>query len=99
MGSTLRLLGSQMSPYSVKLRSYLLYKGIPFEWIERGRRNEQLFQRHAKVQLIPLVIFPDGTAMQDTTPIIEKPAMARSDQLSALAAATLYTRSIPSARR
>ncbi len=72
MGGTLRLIGSQMSPYSVKLRSYLLYKGIPFEWIERGRRNEKLFQRHAKVQLIPLVIFPDGTAMQDSTPIIER---------------------------
>ena len=72
MGGTLRLIGSQMSPYSVKLRSYLLYKEIPFEWIERGRRNEQLFQRHAKVQLIPLVIFPDDTAMQDSTLIIEK---------------------------
>ena len=71
MGGALRLIGSQMSPYSVKLRSYLLYKGIPFEWITRGPRTEKLYQRHAKVQLIPLVIFPDGSSMQDSTIIME----------------------------
>lgn len=67
----LRLIGSPMSPYSVKLRSYLRYKEIPFEWVERSLRTRKLFERHATVQLIPLVIFPDDTAMQDTTPLIE----------------------------
>jgi glutathione S-transferase len=68
----LRLLGSQMSPYSLKLRSYLRYKQIPFEWIERCVHNSALFQKHAKVALIPLVLFPGDEAMQDSTPIIER---------------------------
>jgi glutathione S-transferase len=68
----LRVIGLSISPYSLKVRAYLRYKAIPFEWIDRNRRNEKLFQRHARVQLIPLVLFPDGEAMQDSTPIIER---------------------------
>jgi len=68
----LRLIGLGMSPYSLKVRSYLRYKQIPFEWIERSRKNEGLFQKHARVQLIPLVLFADDDAMQDSTPIIER---------------------------
>jgi glutathione S-transferase len=68
----LRLIGLEMSPYSLKVRSYLRYKRIPFEWIRRTRSNEALFQKHARVQLIPLLLFPDGEAMQDSTPIIER---------------------------
>ena len=60
MADRMQLLALEMSPYSVKLRSYLRYKGISFEWITRGPQSEKLYQRHAKVQLIPLVIFPDG---------------------------------------
>ena len=72
MPETLRVIGMEMSPYSVKLRSYLRYKQIPFEWIARNRSTEALFQKHAKVQLIPLVLFSDQDAMQDSTPIIER---------------------------
>lgn len=61
-----------MSPYSLKVRSYLRYKGIPFEWIDRSRKNEALFQKHARVQLIPLVLFSDDDSMQDSTPILER---------------------------
>jgi len=68
----LRLIGLEMSPYSLKVRSYLRYKQIPFRWIDRSRKNEALFQRHARVQLIPLVLFSDDDAMQDSTPIIER---------------------------
>lgn len=72
MSERLRLIGLEMSPYSVKVRSYLRYKQIPFEWIDRNRRNEALFQKHARVALIPLVLFPDDEAMQDSTPIIDR---------------------------
>ena len=68
----LRLIGIEMSPYTLKVRSYLRYKQIPFEWISRNRKNEALFQKHARVQLIPLVLFSDDDAMQDSTPIIER---------------------------
>jgi len=72
MPAPLRVIGLEMSPYSIKVRSYLRYKQIPFEWIPRTRSNEALFQRHARVQLIPLVLFSDEDAMQDSTPILER---------------------------
>ena len=72
MSDRLRIIGLEMSPYSCKVRSYLRYKQIPFDWIDRSRRNESLFQKYARVQLIPLVLLPDGEAMQDSTPIIER---------------------------
>jgi glutathione S-transferase len=69
---TFRLLGLEASPYTMKVKSYLTYKGLPFEWITRSMANEPLFQKHAKVQLIPLLFFPDGGTMQDSTLIIER---------------------------
>lgn len=72
MERELRLIGMEMSPYSLKVRSYLRYKQIPFQWIGRTRNTEALFQKHARVQLIPLVLFSDDDAMQDSTPIIER---------------------------
>ena len=72
MSEPLRLIGSEMSPYTLKLRAFLRYKSIPFEWTERSVHNNALFQKYAKVQLIPLVLFPGNEAMQDSTPIIER---------------------------
>lgn len=72
MTSHFRLLGLEASPYTMKVKSYLTFKGIPFEWITRSIANEKLFQDHAKVQLIPLLFFPAGEVMQDSTPIIER---------------------------
>jgi glutathione S-transferase len=65
-----RIFGSELSPYSVKVRSYYRYKGIPHEWLERNPSNIAEYQKHAKLPLIPLVITPEG-ALQDSTPIIE----------------------------
>jgi glutathione S-transferase len=67
-----RIFGAEISPYSVKVRSYARYKQIPHEWIVRSMANMAEFQEHAKLPLIPLVIPPDGPAMQDSTPILEK---------------------------
>jgi len=72
MSNRYRIFGSEMSPYSVKVRSYFRFKGIAHDWIERNRGNEEEFAKHAKLPLIPLVIAPDGEAMQDSTPIIER---------------------------
>jgi glutathione S-transferase len=65
-----RIFGLELSPYSVKVRSYFRYKRIPHEWIVRSLDVMDEFNRHAKLPLIPLVVAPDGTAMQDSTPII-----------------------------
>ncbi len=72
MADTYRVFGSELSPYSVKVRSYFRYKGIPHEWLIRSAATEAEFQRYAKLPLIPLVVTPDGTALQDSTPIIER---------------------------
>ena len=64
------VIGSEESPYSVKVRSYFRYKGIPHEWRDRGQAAD-LYARHARLPLIPLVVTPDDTGIQDSTPIIE----------------------------
>ncbi len=72
MSDTYRIFGAELSPYSVKVRSYFRYKRIPHEWVVRTMDNMSEFQKHAKLPLIPLVIAPSGEAMQDSTPIIER---------------------------
>jgi glutathione S-transferase len=72
MANVFRIFGSELSPYSIKIRSYFRYKGIAHEWIVRNMNNMAEFQQHAKLPLIPLVLSPDGEAMQDSTPIIER---------------------------
>ena len=64
------VIGSEESPYSVKVRAYFRYKGIAHEWRERGQAQE-LFAKHARLPLIPLVVTPEDTGIQDSTPIIE----------------------------
>jgi len=69
---THRVFGSEISPYSIKVRSYFRYKGIPHEWIERSQAHLEEFQKYAKLPLIPLLVMPDDSSLQDSTPIIEK---------------------------
>lgn len=64
------VIGSEESPYSVKVRSYFRYKGIPHEWRDR-REVADLYARHARLPLIPLVVTPEDVGIQDSTPIIE----------------------------
>ncbi len=65
-----RLIGAEESPYSVKVRAYLRYKSLPHQWLTRTQAGE-LFQQHARLPLIPLLVTPDGRGIQDSTPIIE----------------------------
>ena len=71
MSDNYRIFGSELSPYSVKLRSYCRYKAIPNEWILRNDDNTEEFTRHARLPLIPVVVTPDEEALQDSTPIVE----------------------------
>jgi glutathione S-transferase len=64
------LLGRPESGYSLKVKSAMRFKQIRFEWMDRFK-HEALYQQNAKVQLIPLRLRPDGSAMQDSTPILE----------------------------
>ena len=70
MADGYRVIGSEESPYSVKVRSYFRYKNIDHEWMDRAAAGD-LFAKHARLPLVPLVVTPDDTGIQDSTPIIE----------------------------
>jgi len=74
-----RIFGAEVSPYSVKVRSYFRYKGIDHEWVQRDQKAMPEFQKYAKLPLIPLVVTPDGQAIQDSTPILEKTEAAHPE--------------------
>jgi glutathione S-transferase len=66
-----RLFGIELSPYSVKVRSYLRYKTIPHEWIVRDQNTMPEYQKYAKIPIVPLLVTPDQKGVQDSTPIME----------------------------
>jgi glutathione S-transferase len=72
MTALYRIFGLEASPYSVKVRSYFRYKRIPHQWIVRDQSAMAEFQRYAKLPLVPLVVTPEGEALQDSTPILER---------------------------
>jgi glutathione S-transferase len=72
MTAPFRLYGAELSPYSIKVRSYLRYKGLAFEWLPRSNARQEEFARYAKLPLIPVLVDAEETALQDSTPIIEK---------------------------
>ena len=91
-----RIYGNELSPYSVKVRSYFRYKQLPHEWIIRNPNVEDEFKRYAKLPLIPLVVTPEGSGIQDSTPIIEhfealhpQPSIHPSDPASAFLSALI----------
>ena len=71
MADGYRIIGAEMSPYSVKARSYFRYKAIPHQWILRNAASQAEYEKYARVPIIPLVVTPDGTGIQDSTPIID----------------------------
>ena len=63
--------GSESSPYSIKVRAYARHKrAFSFAW--ENARTSAGYQAVAKIPIIPAVRAPDGTGMQDSTPIMEK---------------------------
>ena len=72
MSDEYRIFGAEVSPYSVKVRSYFRYKGIAHEWIERSSSSMAEYQKYAKLPIIPAVATPRDEALQDSTPIIEE---------------------------
>jgi glutathione S-transferase len=71
MADGYRIIGAEMSPYSVKVRSYFRYKAIPHQWILRNAASQAEYEKHARMPIIPLVVTPEGTGIQDSTPIID----------------------------
>src|SRR6266853_1055064 len=72
MANGYRIIGAEMSPYSVKVRSYFRYKAIPHQWILRNAASQAEYEKHARMPIIPLVVTPEGIGIQDSTPIIDQ---------------------------
>jgi glutathione S-transferase len=72
MAAPYRIFGSEMSPYSVKVRSWFRFKGIPHQWLVRTPATVDEYREFAKLPIVPLVITPEREGIQDSTPIIER---------------------------
>jgi glutathione S-transferase len=72
MADLYRIFGAEMSPYSVKVRAYFRYKAIPHQWILRNAESQAEYQGYAKLPIIPLVVTPQQSGIQDSTPIIDQ---------------------------
>lgn len=96
MMETYRIFGAELSPYSVKVRSYFRYKGIPHQWIVRNAASQAEYQKYAKLPIVPLLVTPQGEGIQDSTPLIERiesqypePSIYPSDPLEEFVSALL----------
>ena len=70
---TYTLYGVEGSYYAAKVRSYFIQKSIPFEEVlaDRTAFDEVILPRIG-YPIVPIVITPDDTAIQDTAVIIEQ---------------------------
>jgi glutathione S-transferase len=72
MAEVYRIFGSEMSPYSAKVRAYFRFKGVPHRWIARNAASDEDYKRFAKLPIVPTVATPDDEGQQDSTPILER---------------------------
>jgi glutathione S-transferase len=96
MADRYRIFGAELSPYSVKVRSYFRYKGIPHQWIIRNPDSQAEYQKYARLPIVPLVVTPQNEGLQDSTPIIERmesvhpqPSIHPSDPVAAFVSVLL----------
>ncbi len=67
----LKVIGAPGSPYSRKMRAVLRFRRIPYCWITRGGPDDP-GGWDVPVALIPIVAFPDGETLIDSTPVIRR---------------------------
>jgi glutathione S-transferase len=96
MSGKYRIFGAEVSPYSVKVRSVLPLQADPAR-VDRARSASTAeYQKYAKLPIIPLLVSPEGEAMQDSTPILEQieqrfpePSIHPEDPIAAFVSALL----------
>ena len=60
------LYGFTMSPFSMKMRSYMRYRRIPFIWVS-GERANNVAQSKVETYMVPVLETPDGVFNNDST--------------------------------
>jgi glutathione S-transferase len=60
--------GIDPSPYSVKMRAILRYRRLPFVWQATGNPRD-IAVKASLPPVIPVLAFPDGRLMNDSTPL------------------------------
>lgn len=71
MSGTYRLFGAESSAYSTKMRSFMRYKGVDFDWIPRTTASEEDLRAVSRFSTLPVLVTSSGFAVHDTTPMIE----------------------------
>ncbi|MEO1036034.1 MAG: glutathione S-transferase family protein [Pseudomonadota bacterium] len=72
MSAVYKLVGAEMSPYSVKVRSYFRGKAIAHQWIVASAAVREEYRSYCRIPVIPVVVTPQDEGIQDSTPIIER---------------------------
>jgi glutathione S-transferase len=68
MAATYRLHGANPSPYSQKMRAIMRYRRLPFVWDNDGTARDVAIAGQLP-PVIPVLRFPDGRLMNDSTPL------------------------------
>ncbi len=66
-----KIFGAELSPYSVKVRAYFRFKGLPHDWTPRNASNQEEYKQYARLPIVPLVVTPEKEGLQDSTPIMD----------------------------
>ena len=78
MTHPLALLGNYGSPYSLKMRAVLRYRHIPFRWMLRGSKWDDL--PAAPVAIIPVIGFPDADGAYTDVMVDSSPQIMRLER-------------------
>jgi glutathione S-transferase len=65
-----KLYGATMSPFSMKMRAYMRYRRIPFQWITDERANK-VASTKVETYMVPVLEDPEGVFRNDSTFMID----------------------------
>lgn len=71
MSASYRLFGAESSAYSTKMRAFMRYKGVEFDWVPRTANSEEELAKVSRFSTLPVLVTASGFAVHDTTPMIE----------------------------